>query len=681
MLLLASAPPGRHRVLDTEAALAQLAAVPPGRLTGSAAGTSVVQLVDPVDANTVTTHLRTAAAAPGPLLVHVCGQLTFDRRQRLPHLTLGRTTQATVRYTALPWHWLAAAFQGRPPGTTTVLVDVVADAGAWPRLAAEPDLLTRELAAGGAAVHGLLGPPPAKRTTAPCGYTKALAELLRTTAHRPGTAALHHDALAATPGLTGHEIPLSALPSLPAAHLAPAVPLAVGDGGAVPAPSGPPVWESFVAEVEVAPAVSQGAAVPLARPEESVGDRGAVPAPPAVSAVPPVRLVKSSDEEPATAGARAGSDAVPAAGEGAVVPPARPGESVGDRDALPAPSGPPVRDVVSAESSVAEADGGPAPDGGATLPPARPGESVGDRDALPAPSGPPVRDVVSAESSVAEADGGPAPDGGATLPPARPGESVGDRDALPAPSGPPVRDVVSAEAGEGAAGPSARPEESPAAEAVPAPVVPSARPGEGGVAAAPAVGLPAGAGAEAGSRAADPIAVAQAYAAEQAAPAPLVVPLPPSVPPGARRGDPHALIRDAARAGRHGEAAAIAAAWEQEALRAGGPGSPDAIHWVEVRADLAMLSGDTARACELWMTAASARLSAGQDAREDAVADAVDRAHHCWTRIADHRRARAVAAELLRLRTRVPGRRPGALQALRQRMELLDTAPDGDPVR
>lgn len=73
-LLLASAPPGRHRVMDTGTALPLLATVAPRVLTGSPAGGNVVQLVDPVDANTVSTHLRTAAATPGPLLVHVCGQ-------------------------------------------------------------------------------------------------------------------------------------------------------------------------------------------------------------------------------------------------------------------------------------------------------------------------------------------------------------------------------------------------------------------------------------------------------------------------------------------------------------------------------------------------------------------------------------------------------------------------------
>jgi hypothetical protein len=402
-LLLTSAPPGKHRVLDTSSALPLLAAVPPHILTGTRSGGNVVQLVDPVDANTVTTHLHTAAAAPGPLLVYVCGQLTVDRKQRLPHLLLGRTTADTVRYTALPWHWLAAAFQRRPPGSTTVVCDLVADETAWQQISTRPDQLT-----GGLALYGVLAPPPPKRETAACGYSRALAELLRAAEVRPPLERLHQEATAAS-GLTGGRQ------------------LLFGGG-----------W-------------------------------------------PPPRL----------------------------------------------------------------------PYGGAPIePPPAAGAFIPAQLQLPAP--------------------------GAVL--SRPADLA--------------------------------------------------------------------------PRAADSRTTALA-----------------APPPSAA--DPHAAIRAAARAGRHTEAAAIAAAWEQAALRAAGPSSAEAVHWVEVRADLAMLAQDTGRACELWLTAASARLRGGQDTEDEAVINAVDRAHHCWSRITDPARARQLAPELVRLRHQVVGPHPGALTALQQRLNTL----------
>lgn len=135
--------------------------------------------------------------------------------------------------------------------------------------------------------------------------------------------------------------------------------------------------------------------------------------------------------------------------------------------------------------------------------------------------------------------------------------------------------------------------------------------------------------------------------------------------------DPHGAILEAARAGRHSEAAAMAAAWEQDAFRSAGPDSPQALHWLEVRADLARLAGDPARASELWMAAATTRLSAGQAEDQPDVESAVDRAHHQWQHVSDPARARALATELIALRTRVPGRRPGALQAIQARVESL----------
>jgi hypothetical protein len=135
--------------------------------------------------------------------------------------------------------------------------------------------------------------------------------------------------------------------------------------------------------------------------------------------------------------------------------------------------------------------------------------------------------------------------------------------------------------------------------------------------------------------------------------------------------DPHGAIYQAAREGRHGEAATIAAAWETAALRTSGPHSQQAIHWVEVRADLAHQAGDPARACTLWLQAAAARLQSGQDPDADDVFGAVDRAHHCWHQIADPAVAYPLGAQLAPLRERAPGRRPGAVQDVRDRLTAL----------
>ncbi|WP_431771855.1 hypothetical protein [Streptomyces cucumeris] len=393
-LLIAAGPAGKQRLMDAAAALPQLAAVPPAALLGTPGGASVVQLVDPADPQTVLTHLRTAAAHQGPVLIYLAGQLTVDAKQRLPHLALARTTPRTARYTALPWHWLASELARRPSGSTTVLADLVADETAWPGLsgsAGGPGGLSA-----GLTLYGAVAPAPPKRQLAAPLYSRALADVLR--------------------GAAG------------------------GTSGGAP------------------------------------------------DAVPP--YARLHERAVAEAGLGGGS-ALLLDGSGETSP--RPGGAV---------PGVPLR--------------------------------------CPAP-----------------------------------------QDAVPAPSRAP------------------------------------------------------------------------------SAPGAVVVP------------DPHAAIFEAAHAGRHSEAASMAAAWEQEALRAAGPRSPEAIHWLEVRADLARLAGDPARACELWLAVADARLGNGEPAGDPEVEGAVDRAHHQWQFVPDPARAGALAPRLIELRGRVPGRRPGALEAVRRRAGLL----------
>ncbi|MEV6022846.1 hypothetical protein [Streptomyces sp. NPDC052036] len=146
----------------------------------------------------------------------------------------------------------------------------------------------------------------------------------------------------------------------------------------------------------------------------------------------------------------------------------------------------------------------------------------------------------------------------------------------------------------------------------------------------------------------------------------LPVPVPPDLDP-----DPHTALAAAVQDGRHAEAEALAARWEQTALREHGAGSEEVLHWMEVRADLAMLAGDPGRSCETWLAVAAARLAAGQPPEDPAVEAAVDRAHHQWGRLRDPARARELGPVLAELRTRVPGRREGALDHVHRRLRRL----------
>ncbi|MEV5433711.1 hypothetical protein [Streptomyces sp. NPDC052701] len=374
VLLVAAAPLGRGRLVDAASVLPVLAAVPPAVLAGTDTA-SVVELADPLEPQAVLTRLRAAAASPGPLTVYVTGQLQLDRRQRLPHLAMARTTPSTVRYTAFPWHWFRDELRLRPDGTTTLLLDLHADAESWrwlrstgPGTPPGPSGAPVPLDPGrGSAVYGRIAPPPSRRTVAAPAYMKAVATILR----------------------SGHRPPPEQLHQLAVARMAP-------------------------------------------------------------------------------------------------------------------------------------------------------------------------------ESSGA--------------------------------------DLLLAAAGRGGGDPHA--------------------------------------------------AIA-------------------AVGPGG--GDPHAAIAAAVRAGRHADADALAARHEQAAVRAHGPASEEALHWAEVRADLAMLAGDAVRSCRTWLAVAGARLGAGQAADAPAVEAAVDRAHHQWGRIRDPARARELGTLLARLRGQVPGRRRGALEHVQRQLRQLQT--------
>ncbi|MFE3635012.1 hypothetical protein [Streptomyces cellostaticus] len=172
---------------------------------------------------------------------------------------------------------------------------------------------------------------------------------------------------------------------------------------------------------------------------------------------------------------------------------------------------------------------------------------------------------------------------------------------------------------------------------------------------------------------AGPGGFAQRTAPLPVVPRPYTPDAPPAAPPAppAAPGDPHAAISEAVRAGRHAEADALAARQEEAAVRAFGPAAGEALHWAEVRADLAMFAGDAARSCRAWLVVAGVRLAAGQTPDTPAVEAAVDRAHHQWGSITDPARARELGPALAELRLRVPGRRRGALENVQRHLRQL----------
>ncbi|MCX5255797.1 hypothetical protein OOK27_16890 [Streptomyces canus] len=387
VLLLAASPVGKSRLVDAASVLPVLAAVPPAVLSGTDTA-NVVELADPLEPQAVLTRLRAVAATPGPLTVFIAGQLALDRRQHLPHLALARTTPATVRYTALPWQWIREEFRLRSPGSTTLLVDLHADAEAWGWLR------THALDSGrNNAVFGRIAPPPSRRTVAVPAYMKTIATILRS-GWRPPVEQLHQQAFGRL---------------------------------------GPDAYGDVVLTVPPAPVAVPGR--PLYRPER------------------------------------------------------------------------------------------------------------------PRPQTP---------------DGGPV--------------------------------------------------------------------GAGRAPQAPAVGPP-------------------------------------------QPQDPHIQITAAVQAGRHQDAEALALTHEQAAARAHGVASEQALHWSEVRADLAMFARDSARSCRIWLTVAETRLTAGQSPDSPTVEKAVDRAHHQWGQVRDKTQAQELGALLAQLRARVPGRRPGALENVQKQLRELQATP------
>ncbi|WAU78675.1 hypothetical protein O1Q96_02240 [Streptomyces sp. Qhu-G9] len=267
VLLLAASPTGRSCLVDAASVLPVLAAVAPSVLSGTDTA-NVVELADPLEPQAVLTRLRAAATAPGPLTVFLTGQLQLDRRQRLPHLALARTTPATVRYTGFPWHWIPEELRLRTPGTTTLVVDLHADAETWQYLA------TRPLAVGpGAALYGRVAPPPPRRAVAVPTYMKSLATILRS-GHRPPLAQLHQQALTRSygedPDAARRDLLLTVDPANPAPAAAWTAPAAHPTSSAEPVPVPAPAAAPASVPVAVVVPVEVPAPVPPADPHAEI---------------------------------------------------------------------------------------------------------------------------------------------------------------------------------------------------------------------------------------------------------------------------------------------------------------------------------------------------------------------------------------------------------------------------
>ncbi|MGF1428425.1 hypothetical protein [Kitasatospora sp. LaBMicrA B282] len=113
---------------------AMLAAVAPQTLL-AAESVDAVHLPAAADPQTVLAHLRAAARHPGPLLVHVGGQLVADKRGGGLHLTLRDSKAGTVRQDGVAWSAIVGELRARPADwDTLVIADLSADQGAWPML-------------------------------------------------------------------------------------------------------------------------------------------------------------------------------------------------------------------------------------------------------------------------------------------------------------------------------------------------------------------------------------------------------------------------------------------------------------------------------------------------------------------------------------------------------------------
>ncbi|KUM75666.1 hypothetical protein AQI84_18115 [Streptomyces griseorubiginosus] len=619
VLLLAASPVGKSCLVDAASVLPVLAAVPPAVLSGTETA-NVVELADPLEPQAVLTRLRAVAATPGPLTVFVAGQLALDRRQHLPHLALARTTPATVRYTALPWQWIREEFRLRTPGSTTLFLDLHADAETWGWLR------THALDSGrNNAVYGRIAPPPSRRKVAVPAYMKTIATILRS-GHRPAEPDLHQQAFGRLGSEAYGDIVLTV----------PSVPVAAPGRGATGVWPGAPVQGGSSAQVSAS--VGAVSVAPVGSVQPTVSARGVVSVPGGASVQPGGSVPVGGPAQGVVAAQRMAVAYGAAPGPGVAVA----------QQAAPAHGGSSAEGVAATHELI-PAHGGAVAQGVAPAQAVAPVQGVASAQGVASGQG-----VASAQVNLAQEA---ATDQRRTLAQGLVSAQAVtlSRELVPAPDVAPGQEVSSAQ------GVAPSPDVAPAQRGTLAQDVDSA---------------PKGALVQR-------VAPAQESSCTQESPRTHDVPPVPRVAPG-RQGvagqvsgvesvDPHAYIAAAVQSGRHQEAEVVAAAHGEAAARDHGAASEQALHWAEVRADLAMFAGDPVRSCRIWLTVAEARLGAGQAVDAGPVETAVDRAHHQWAQVRDGEQVRQLGIVLAGLRMRVPGRRQGALENVQTQLRKLQT--------
>ncbi|MHB6912118.1 hypothetical protein [Streptomyces sp. DB-54] len=555
VLLIAGARATHRRTVQVipSANLAALTAVPVPALLGSTLPADLVHLDGARDQNTLLIRLRAAAAASGPLLVYLAGQLTVDRKNHRLHLASAGSTAATTRYTALPWEWVRNELRQRR-GPSTVLVDLAADKGAWAvlhELGGLPEV--------NAEVYGVVTPPGLSGTADGISvYTQHLIDLLRSHPDRPSNARLHALAVAAAAIPPGTLV----LPNTP--RLAPSYP----HDTAETQPKAP-IKRLLSGDRALLPALRRR------EPEPA-------PAPADLDHFPPLPTAVTYEAQPFFDDQF--REQQPAA-QGPFPAPVAPGPF--PASAVPGPF--PVQ------------AGQPAP-----LPPA------------PAVVPTPVQSPAPVPAAV----------------------------SLSGPALPAAPDHRNAPPESPQAQPAPHPHPAPAAQ--PTPPAQSALPQQ----------LP-------------PVAPAPAPAA---APPVQQPPAPSAAPTSAP--DPRPLIWQAAQAGRHDQAAEMAASWEQQALQRYGYNSPEATQWAEIRADLARIAGRWPLATQLWVAAARTRL-AHQPPDSAEVLNAARGAHYCWNQITDTEQAIENGPELINLLRQLPALDPRHVYTAQTRLQYLHQHPTG----
>ncbi|MEV6170882.1 DMT family transporter [Streptomyces sp. NPDC051954] len=132
-------------------------------------------------------------------------------------------------------------------------------------------------------------------------------------------------------------------------------------------------------------------------------------------------------------------------------------------------------------------------------------------------------------------------------------------------------------------------------------------------------------------------------------------------------GDAHAFLWRLAHAGRFEEVEAAIRNSENHAVRVHGAKSPEATHWIEVRAVVARIAGDPGLAARLWLAAARFYSSLPRPDLHERRA-CLDRAFHEWSNVKDNHAIGQLAPALREMYENDPDHRPEVPDAIDRRL-------------